>query len=162
MKDQIKQQAETILRTTKPKITAGDSGFEYGLRRALLNSNYFSDQPWTRWQKRLNFRQKTIILTFSSASVLIGTILFANIFYENSNTSNNQEIAVVNGSVPANTAFPDNPTLEQLNHWYQDGKIKYDHQENNGARVYLINLIGDGYIELRDPNPYTINLTSSP
>ncbi len=131
-----------------------DVTHEQKLRRALLNSSFFSFSGADLWLKRLGLGG---ILTFHVISVsLLSGVFLAFIFH----------FAVLGVS---NFFTPDISKIsrlyehpqEILQELYKNGKIRYSRVENDGTRVYLVTMDDNSLVEIHDKSPYTILLTQS-
>lgn len=138
--------------------------FEYALRRALLNSDYFADSFFVRWQKRLGLNFKTVLWPATSITILIVGVIFLNTQPLTQESLNSQMslLETTNTLLAGQNTSPLIEPREIFNNWYESGLIQYKGQEENGSRIYTVKIDEKTEVELMDPNPVIISLTSAP
>jgi len=160
MNDELKK-IQQRLRETKAPLSVNHE-FEHTLRRALLNSGYYSDNTFIRFQKRIGAQVKNLVWPAASLSILAVGMVFLNT--QNTSTQNLTPLLETNFSLAAPVANASEyiAPSKVFNNWYASGRIVYTGQKENGARVYKVSLEDGRVIELTDSNPVSISLTTSP
>lgn len=150
------------LKKVKPQ-SKEDANFEHVLRRSLLNSDYFSANVFVRIQKRMGLSFKTVIWPATSVTILAVGMLFLNTANKETAAELQPTFAESTDAIFASQNFSQNlEPREIFTNWLQNGRIQYKGQEADGARIYTLELDDGKMVELTDPNPVTITLTSAP
>lgn len=153
---------KNLLKQTKLPETQNIE-FEHRLRRALLNSSYYSDNVFIRFQRRYGLRAKKIFIPALGTTIIISSIFFINTLKPVNEKSAPTILSTQQKNISTKiiTQHANLASQEALNNWYHSGSIKYHRQEQDGSRVYTLQLEDGRHLELRDPNPYIIQLISS-
>jgi hypothetical protein len=163
MEDQF-HNLKKFLKEARPSIEPAPD-FEHSLRRALLNSRFYDDNFFTRWHRRTGFQFKTVALPIGGASLVFASMVMLSIFSTSSESTsafpfstNTQLIAQEKDETTASAHLS---SSDIFNNWYESGRIKYERQNENGTRVYKMKLDNGQLLELVDPSPFTLTLTSA-
>ena len=126
---------ERRLRQTVPPHSP-DPAFTQQLRRALLNSPYYTQPRATAWLRTLRR-----LLPLASGAPAVGFFAALGVSRE--------------GPAPtASRATVVNPaSLQQLTN---SGRLRYSHQQPNGVRVYRVDMAEGQTLELWDAAPYVL------
>ena len=119
-----------------------DWEFKNRLRRALLNSQYWTEPRWVRWVAIFR-RWAPLSASAIAAGFLIAVTLHA-------------VPAPVKSTTPTTLTVQNTATIQELE---EQGRLRYVGQNFDGVRVYQVNLDDGTSLELHDPAPYAIELT---
>lgn len=127
---------------------------EQALRRALLRSDFFHENFFIRWSKRIWAGEKSI---FSIAYVsFVSGILLAIVF---------QTTLLAPSEILKN--FPVNAITSQevqvqfvLQDLYKNGQLRLVGEDADGTRIYSLTM-NDSTVKIYDKSPYTIDLVAA-
>ncbi|MDO8560430.1 MAG: hypothetical protein Q7S23_05400 [bacterium] len=113
-----------------------DPTFTQQLRRALLNSTFYTQPRAAAWLHALRR-----LLPLASGALAVG-------FFAALGVSRMQPVPAASKTTAVNPA-----SLQQLTN---SGRLHYSHQQPNGVRVYRVDMADGQTLELWDAAPYVL------
>lgn len=119
-----------------------DAHHEQELRRALLNSSYFTSSPFLSWLRRLGL--ENVSLSLAGFSLLFGIFLAFGVQFAFLGMSASSSLS----EIPA-----DSSTKSVFQELYNRGKIRYVGSGADGSRIYVFDSPEHSQIEIHDRSP---------
>lgn len=131
---------------------------EKALRRALLNSDFFHESAWVRWEKRLGMREKLFFpIAYASfiSGILLAILIQITFFSTTFSTPEFSEGASSNNittkAATAEYVFQD---------LYKNGQLRLIGENADGTRIYSLT-VHNSTVQIYDKSPYTIDLVAA-